>query len=66
MEQRRTLGGICTGDPTGCQLICISSTSTPSSPNFYAGCPSVHNLPNLSWLGTGTEFAGLHTPWLGY
>jgi len=28
---------------------------------FYAGCPSWHNPPNLSWLGTGTKYAGLHT-----
>jgi len=30
----------------------------------YAGCPSWHNLPNLSWLGTATKYAGLHTQWL--
>jgi len=29
--------------------------------HFYAGCPSWHNPPNLSWLGTGTKYAGLHT-----
>jgi len=28
--------------------------------HFYAGCPSWHNPPNLSWLGTGTKYAGLH------
>jgi len=33
--------------------------------HFYAGCPSLHNPPNLSWLGTSTKYAGLHTPWLG-
>jgi len=33
--------------------------------HFYAGCPSWHNPPNLSWLGTGTKYAGLHTRWLG-
>jgi len=27
---------------------------------FYAGCLSLHNSPNLSWLGTGTKYAGLH------
>ena len=26
----------------------------PPSPNFYAGCPSRRNAPNLSCLGTGT------------
>jgi len=33
--------------------------------HFYAGYPSWHNPPNLSWLGTGTKYAGLHTWWLG-
>jgi len=28
---------------------------------FYAGCPFWHNTPNLSWIGTGTKYAGLHT-----
>jgi len=32
--------------------------------HFYARCPSWHNPPNLSWLGTGTKYAGLHTRWL--
>jgi len=32
--------------------------------HFYAGCPSWHNPPNLSWLGTGTKYPGLHTRWL--
>jgi len=32
--------------------------------HFYAGCPSLHNPLNLSWLGTGTKYAGLHTQWL--
>jgi len=30
-----------------------------------AGCPSSHNPPILSWLGTGAKYAGLHTQWLG-
>ena len=29
--------------------------------HFYAGCPSWHIPPNLSWLGTGTKYAVLHT-----
>jgi len=33
--------------------------------HFYTGCPSWHNPPNLSLLGTGTKYAGLHTQWLG-
>ena len=32
--------------------------------HFYARCPSWHNPPNLSWLGTGTKYAGLHTQWI--
>jgi len=34
--------------------------------HFYAGCPSLHNPPNLSWLGTGTKYAGLHAQWFGW
>jgi len=34
--------------------------------HFYAGCPSLHNPPKLSWLGTRTKYAGLHTWWLDY
>jgi len=33
--------------------------------HFYARCPSWHNPSNLSWLGTGTKYAGLHTCWFG-
>jgi len=44
----------------------LISDPPPSSPHFYAGCPSCHNPPNLSWLGTGTKYAGLHTQWLGF
>jgi len=44
----------------------LISDPPPSNANFYAGCPSCHNPPNLSWLGTGTKYAGLHTKWLGY
>jgi len=33
---------------------------------FYAKCPSCHNPPTLSWFGTGTKYAGLHTKWRGY
>jgi len=34
--------------------------------HFYSGCLFRHNPPNLSWLGTATIYAGLHTQWLGY
>ena len=33
--------------------------------HFYVGCPSWHNPPYLSWLGTGTKYAGLHIRPLG-
>ena len=39
---------------------------SPSSLHFYAGSPSCRNPPNLSWLATGTKYAGLHTQWLGF
>jgi len=32
--------------------------------HFYAECPSWTNHPILSWLGTGTKYALLHTWWL--
>jgi len=37
----------------------------PSSPQFYAGCPSCRNPPTLSWIGTNTKYSGLHTWRLG-
>ena len=39
----------------------LISDPPSSSPHFYARCRSCHNPPNLSWLGTGTKYAGLHT-----
>ena len=39
----------------------ISELPPSSSLHFYAGCPSCHNSPNLSWLGTGTEIC-----WIAY
>ena len=44
----------------------LISNRPPLSPHFYAVRPSCHNLPNLSWLGTGTRYAGLHIQWPGY
>jgi len=32
---------------------------------YYHVSPSFRNPPNLCWLGTGTKYAGLRTPWLG-
>jgi len=34
--------------------------------HFYTRCSSCHNHPNLSWLGTGINYAGLHNQWSGY
>ena len=36
------------------------------SHHFYTRCPCRHNPPNLSGLGTGTKYAGLHTRWLDH
>jgi len=48
---------ICLGaTPSG-----LISDPSPSSTHFYARCPSCRNPPTLSWLGTGTKYAGLHT-----
>ena len=30
-------------------------------PQVYVGCPYCQDPPNLSWLGTGTKYAALHT-----
>jgi len=44
----------------------LISDPPPSSPHFYARCPSCCNPPTLSWLRTGAKYAGLHTQWRGY
>ena len=46
----------------------IRTNQRPTSliPHFYAGYRSCRNPPNLSWLGTGTKYAGLHIQWLGF
>ena len=33
----------------------LVSNPSPSSPHFYARCPSCRSPPNLSWLWTGTS-----------
>ena len=43
----------------------LISYPPPSSPHFHARCPSCCNPPDLSWLGAGTKYAGLHTQWRG-
>ena len=51
--------------PTGRHSVRTNQRSTSLIPRFYARCPSCHNRYNLSWLGTNTKYAGLHTPGLG-
>jgi len=43
----------------------IWTNQQPTSiiPHFYARCPSCRNPPTLSWLWTGTKYAGLRTQW---
>jgi len=55
----------CAHNTAGCHPIRTIDAPSPLSPQFYARCPSCHNRPNLSWLGTGTKYAGLHTWRLG-
>jgi len=43
----------------------LISDPPPTSPHLYAGCPSRINPPNLSWIGIGTKYVGLHTQWHG-
>jgi len=45
----------------GATLFTLTSEPPPSSPHFYTRCPSCHNPPNLSWLGTGTGIC-----WIAY
>jgi len=53
-----------TANPAGRHSIQTNQQPT-SIPHFCAGCPFYRNAPNLSWLGTGTKCAGLHTQCLG-
>ena len=57
--------GKCTDNPAGRHPIRTTDAPTSIIPQFYAGFPSCRNPPNLSWLGTGTKYAGLHTCRLG-
>ena len=55
-----------TNNPAGCYSIRTNQRPTSLFPHFYARCPSCRYPPNLSWLGTGTKYVGLHTQWRGY
>jgi len=54
-----------TDNLAGCHSTQTNQQPISIIPHFYAGCPSCRNPPNLSWLGTGTKYAGLHIQWLG-
>jgi len=54
-----------TNNPAGCHSTRTNQRPTSLIPHFYAECPFCCNSPNFSWLGTGTNYAGLHTQWLG-
>jgi len=54
-----------TDNPAGRHSIRTNQWPTSLIPHFYIGCPSCCNSSNLSWLWTSTEYAGLHTQWLG-
>jgi len=57
--------GRCTDNPAGRHP--IRTNQCPHlhhRHHFYVGCHPCHNPPNLSWHGTGTKYAGLHTQWL--
>jgi len=47
-------------NPAGCHSIGTIEAPISVIPQFYAGCPSCRSPPNLSWLGTGTKYAGLN------
>jgi len=59
-------GKITEADTPTIQLGAIQTNQRPTSiiPHFYARCLSCRNPPNLSCLGTGTKYAGLHNQWL--
>ena len=62
---REDIRGRQTDNPAGRHSIQTDQRPTSFIPHFYTGCPSCCNPPDLSWLGTGTKYAGLHTQWLG-
>ena len=66
LEQNEDNTGWCTNNLDGLPPIQTNWCPHLCHPHhLYAGCPSLHNPPNLSWLGTGTKHAGLHTRWHG-
>jgi len=49
MRREEDNRGKCTDNPAGRHPIRTIDAPPPSSPQFYAGCPSCRNPPNLSW-----------------
>jgi len=62
---RGDIRGRHTDNPAGRHFIRTNQRPTSLTAHFYARYPSCRNPPILSWLGTGTKYAGLHTQWLG-
>jgi len=54
-----------TNNPAGCHHPDYWCLHLHHSRYFNARWPSHDNLPNLFWLQTGTNYAELHTCWLG-
>jgi len=63
MVQMKINRGRHTDHPAGRHSIRTDHCPPPLSPIDYATCLSCRNPPTLSWLGTGTKYAGLHTQW---
>ena len=57
--------GRCTDNPSGCHLIWTIGAPISIIAPFLHRMPFLLNPPNLSWLGTAPNNAGLHTRWLG-
>ena len=51
--------------PDGHHSVWTNQRLTSIIPRFYTGIPFCRNPPTLSWLETGTKYAGLHTQWRG-
>ena len=61
MQHEEDNRGKCADNPDRRHRIWTIDAPTSIIPQFHAGCPSCRNTPNLSWLRTGTKYAGLHT-----
>jgi len=67
MVQGNDNKGRYTDSPAGCHPLQTNWCPLLHHPHhFYAWCLSCCNPPNLSWLGTGTKYSGLHTWRLGW